>query len=121
MLRMHPIRTRNILEIDEILRTFLRWCDKPTLACLARTSKFFSDPALDVLWENLESFAYLLKVFPEELIAWAPAATGGPLRPVSLTLQFCFEMKVARLNEGCCVCSCACVCACVHGIDIRYT
>ncbi|KAL5497878.1 hypothetical protein ACEPAH_2809 [Sanghuangporus vaninii] len=78
--RMHTIQTRNILEIDEILRTFLRWCDKPTLACLARTAKFFSDPALDILWENLESFAHLLKVFPEGLITWEHVPPNGPIR-----------------------------------------
>ncbi|KAJ4473894.1 hypothetical protein J3R30DRAFT_3782075 [Lentinula aciculospora] len=63
-------RSQSILEIDEILRTLLRYCDKTTLACLSRTARFFSDPALDVLWENLESFAHLLRIFPPELISW---------------------------------------------------
>lgn len=81
----HP-PMRNILEIDEILRTFMRFCDKSTLARLARTSKVFSDPVLDVLWEHLESFAHLLKVFSPELISWQPSDTAGQPKPVSIDL-----------------------------------
>ena len=75
----------DIFCIDEILRTFLFYCDKPTLARLARTAKVFSDPALDVLWETLESFSYLLKLFPQDLISWIPCDKFPP-KPVGITL-----------------------------------
>ncbi|KAI5121923.1 hypothetical protein M0805_000252 [Coniferiporia weirii] len=78
---MRPDDFVNILEIDEILRTFLQFCDKPTLARLARSSKLFCDPALDVLWENLESFSHLLKLFPKELITWGPSDSPPVLKP----------------------------------------
>ncbi|KAH8112763.1 hypothetical protein DFH11DRAFT_1511091 [Phellopilus nigrolimitatus] len=70
----------NIFDIDEILRTFLQFCEKPTLARLARTNKLFSDPALDALWETLESFSHLLKIFPPELISWH-ASDSTPPKP----------------------------------------
>lgn len=76
------LRTR-IFHIDEILLTIISHCDKPTLARLARTSKAVSDPALDVLWENLESFSYLLRIFPKELVSWHASETTAA-KPVRL-------------------------------------
>ena len=77
----------NIFEIDEIVRNVLRFCDRKTLGCLARTGKMVSDQALDELWRELESFAYLLKLFPDELISWHSLDDGprGAVRPVSIS------------------------------------
>lgn len=73
----------NIIHIHEILLNFVSHCDKPTLARLARTCKAISDPALDVLWEELESFAHLLRIFPKELVSWSASETASA-RPVSI-------------------------------------
>lgn len=69
-----------IFEIDEILRHFLSFCNNPSLAVLARTSKLFSELALDVLWEELHSFSHLLKLFGEDLITW----NSNNQKPVSV-------------------------------------
>ncbi len=72
-----------VFEIDEILRLFLSFCDDPTLAILARTSKLFSELALDVLWQELHSFSHLLKLFGNELITWNSDSTNIQ-KPVSI-------------------------------------
>ena len=79
------LRTR-IFHIDEILLTLIAHCDKPTLARLARTSKAVSDPAIDALWENLESFSHLLRIFPKELVSWH-ASESSAAKPVRLQVQ----------------------------------
>ena len=73
-----------MIHIDEILQTLISYCEKPTLARLARSCKAVSDPALDELWENLESFAHLLRIFPKELVSWHASETTAA-KPVSTT------------------------------------
>ncbi|KLO07817.1 hypothetical protein SCHPADRAFT_894335 [Schizopora paradoxa] len=70
----------SIFEIEEILCLFLSFCDDPSLAVLARTSKLFSESALDVLWSEMHSFTQLLKLFGEDLISFNE--TQGMVKPV---------------------------------------
>ncbi|KAJ7667098.1 hypothetical protein B0H17DRAFT_1336214 [Mycena rosella] len=56
-----------------------------TLASLARTSRIFSDPALDIIWQHQESLAPLVKCMPDTL--WeergAPSSKSiHPRRPI---------------------------------------
>lgn len=75
----------NLWGIDEIIRVVCEFCDNQTLARLGRVNKSFSDPALDVLWDSLTSFANLLRLLPEELVTWhnQEHLEYGPPRPVS--------------------------------------
>ena len=68
-----------ILRVYDILYGVLRYCDKPTLARLARVSKLISEPALDVLWEELESFTHLLRLLPTDVIAWNHYKASSPV------------------------------------------
>ncbi|KAG1781809.1 hypothetical protein EV702DRAFT_608212 [Suillus placidus] len=55
------------LFITEILRVIideLAVDDKQSLACLARTSKAFTDPCLDGLWHTMDSFIPLIPLLP---------------------------------------------------------
>lgn len=89
----------DIFAIDEVLRTFLRFCDKQSLARLARTSKLLSDPALDILWETLESFLHFLKLFPEHLITFN-VMDNGTVKPVSTSLILVFEPSLTPFPDG---------------------
>ncbi|THH03918.1 hypothetical protein EW145_g5900 [Phellinidium pouzarii] len=68
----------SIFEVDEIYRTILQYCDRPTLVRLARTSKLLSEVPLDLLWENLEAFSHLLRTFPSNLITWDASERAQP-------------------------------------------
>lgn len=82
----YPLKPmKSPFDIDEILRVILAYCDKPSLACLARTASCFTEPALDLLWETLPSFAVLLKLLPEELVHWSNVDGPGQSRPVSVS------------------------------------
>ena len=76
----------SILHRDPILFALLQFCDNRTLARLARTATFICEPALDVLWRDLESFSHLLGTFPSELLTWANTNDPWP-RPVSGSLE----------------------------------
>lgn len=60
------------LEIQEILLNILGHCYSPgkrretaDLPALARTCRAFKEPALDVLWEELDNLAPLARCIPE--------------------------------------------------------
>lgn len=89
----------DIFAIDEVLRTFLRFCDKASLARLARTSKLLSDPALDILWETLESFLHFLKLFPEDLITFN-VMDNGMVKPVGTSRALVFESSMTPFPDG---------------------
>ncbi|KAG9311598.1 hypothetical protein JVU11DRAFT_7807 [Chiua virens] len=54
---------REVLIVDH----WDQWAGRATLAGLARTCRTFSDAALDILWEDLPSFAYLIRCLPSSL------------------------------------------------------
>ncbi|KAG2347911.1 hypothetical protein BDR05DRAFT_957538 [Suillus weaverae] len=58
------------LFITEILRVIideLAVDDKQSLACLARTSKAFTDPCLDGLWHTMDSFIPFIPLLPRSV------------------------------------------------------
>ncbi|TDL27955.1 hypothetical protein BD410DRAFT_894090 [Rickenella mellea] len=73
--------TSELVRIYEIVCAICGQCDKPTLAILARTNKSFSDPALEILWADLNSFSDLLSLLPEDLVTWHRQDYGPP-RPM---------------------------------------
>ena len=56
-----------------------------TVARLARTCKAFNEPAVDVLWNELDSFLPLIGLFPGYIMKKARRPGLGLVRPVSLT------------------------------------
>ena len=68
----------NIVHINEITRNLVRFCDKPLLATLARTSRLFIEDALDALWYELESLWHLLALFPNNLITYEAQGSFQP-------------------------------------------
>ncbi|KAJ6544240.1 hypothetical protein B0H19DRAFT_1267531 [Mycena capillaripes] len=82
------------LQISEIVRmiceeahTGLRPLYHPqkTLVSLARTSRIFSEPALDVLWHELMSLVPLVKCMPDTL--WEERDSAGGLGGVAIHLR----------------------------------
>ena len=65
---MPLIPPTSIVHIDEITHSLVAFCDKPTLAILARTSSVFTEHALDALWFELDSLWNLLRLFPPGII-----------------------------------------------------
>ena len=53
------------LEIQEILLNIFGCCRLSDLPALARTCRAFKEPALDVLWEELEDPTTLAQCLPE--------------------------------------------------------
>lgn len=53
------------LEIQEILLNILGHCHLPELSTLARTCHTFKEPALNVLWEELDDLSPLARCLPE--------------------------------------------------------
>ena len=72
--------TRKLLEIIQETPNGSR-----TVARLARTCKGFSDPAMDVLWNELDSFLPLIGLFPAYIMKKARRPGLGLVSPVSLT------------------------------------
>ena len=54
-----------------------------TVARLARTCKAFNEPAMDVLWNELDSFLPLIGLFPAYIMKRARRPGLGLVRPVS--------------------------------------
>ncbi|KAF8550069.1 hypothetical protein OG21DRAFT_1469182 [Imleria badia] len=53
------------LEIQEILLNIFGHCHPDDLPSLARTCRGFKEPALDVLWEELDNLSPLVRCLPE--------------------------------------------------------
>ena len=58
-------RMHHALEIQEILLNVFDQCCSFHLPALARTCRAFKEPALDVLWENLDDLSPLVGCIPE--------------------------------------------------------
>ncbi|EIW85644.1 hypothetical protein CONPUDRAFT_142127 [Coniophora puteana RWD-64-598 SS2] len=60
------------LDVDEILRNVVNdsSLNKRDLASVAMTCRAWSDPALDELWESLDSLGPLLNALPQGLLEW---------------------------------------------------
>lgn len=69
--------TRKLLEIVQGTQSGSR-----TVARLARTCKAFNEPAMDVLWNELDSFLPLIGLFPAYIMRKARRPTLGLVRPV---------------------------------------
>ena len=54
-----------------------------TVARLARTCKAFNEPAMDVLWSELDSFLPLIGLFPGYIMKRAKRPSLGLVRPIS--------------------------------------
>ncbi|KAG9317777.1 hypothetical protein JVU11DRAFT_1997 [Chiua virens] len=74
------------LDIIEVQRTIFHhvrndseYNGKVTLARLARVSRVFSNTALDVLWEQLASIAYLIRCLPPDLWRVRSGETVGKM------------------------------------------
>ncbi|KAJ7510984.1 hypothetical protein B0H11DRAFT_1956829 [Mycena galericulata] len=71
----------------EILEIFLMICssfsstDRSALAALARTCTTFHNPALDVLWSDLNSLSPLLSCMPKDLFDFRPRTAPGNRTP----------------------------------------
>ena len=72
--------TRKLLEIIQDTPNGSR-----TVARLARTCKAFNEPAMDVLWSELDSFLPLIGLFPGYIMKRARRPGLGLVRPVSIT------------------------------------
>ena len=70
--------TRKLLEVIKDTPSGSR-----TLAWLARTCKSFNEPAMDVLWNELDSFLPLIGLFPGYIMKRARRPVLGLVRPVS--------------------------------------
>jgi hypothetical protein len=70
--------TRKLLEIIQDTQNGSR-----TVARLARTCKAFNEPAMDVLWSELDSFLPLIGLFPGYIMKRAKRPGLGLVRPVS--------------------------------------
>ena len=70
--------TKKLLEIIQDTPSGSR-----TVARLARTCKAFNDPAMDVLWNELDSFLPLIGLFPGYIMKRARRPGLGLVRPVS--------------------------------------
>ena len=53
------------LEIEDILLHILGYCHLPELSALARTCHTFKEPALDILWGELDNLLPLAQCLPE--------------------------------------------------------
>ena len=70
--------TRKLLEVIKDTQSGSR-----TVARLARTCKAFNEPAMDVLWNELDSFLPLIGLFPGYIMKRARRPALGLVRPVS--------------------------------------
>ena len=70
--------TRKLLEVIKDTPSGSR-----TVARLARTCKSFNEPAMDVLWNELDSFLPLIGLFPGYIMKRARRPGLGLVRPVS--------------------------------------
>ena len=70
--------TRKLLEVIKDTPSGSR-----TLAWLARMCKSFNEPAMDVLWNELDSFLPLIGLFPGYIMKRARRPGLGLVRPVS--------------------------------------
>lgn len=73
-----PEATRKLLEVIKDTPSGSR-----TVARLARTCKSFNEPAMDVLWNELDSFLPLIGLFPGYIMRRARRPGLGLVRPVS--------------------------------------
>ena len=55
------------LYIGEVYRNICRVANDSTLAVLARTCKYFHEPAVQMLWRDLPDLVPLVKLFPENV------------------------------------------------------
>lgn len=62
------------LAVREILNEIVKWCSKPTLCALTRTSVALSEPALDELWRVQAGLQNLVECLPSHL--WKDGPTG---------------------------------------------
>ena len=78
---MAPIILRDADATAKLLETILESTGgKRSLARLARTCKAFQEPALDVLWRDLDSFVPLVTLFPNTLLKRARRPALGFVR-----------------------------------------
>ncbi|EIW78563.1 hypothetical protein CONPUDRAFT_145742 [Coniophora puteana RWD-64-598 SS2] len=63
------LSTHRALSINEVIFNIATYVEaKKDIASLARVSRALSEPALDVLWSNLDSFIPLLQCLPSNLV-----------------------------------------------------
>ncbi|GBE80117.1 hypothetical protein BKA93DRAFT_823649 [Sparassis latifolia] len=80
--------------------------DYETLATLARTSRVFHEPALDILWSYQADLSNLVKCFPSDSWIEIPGVDGAPtsltfMRPL-LPIDFTrFDQYAFRVRELC--------------------
>lgn len=85
--RMAPVILRDADATAKLLEIILvSPGGKRSLARLARTCKAFKEPALDVLWRDLDSFVPLVTLFPNTLLKRARRPGLGFVRHL-----FCFS------------------------------
>lgn len=65
---MNTSTPHGALCIAEIYRNVCVVADDATLAVLARTCKYFHEPAVQMLWRDIPDLVPLIKLFPED--AW---------------------------------------------------
>ncbi|KAJ7224162.1 hypothetical protein GGX14DRAFT_424535 [Mycena pura] len=53
-----------LLLLDDVLRQIFDFCPKPCLAVVARSSRSWTDPALDGIWSHLTTLEPLLRLIP---------------------------------------------------------
>ncbi len=80
---MAPIILRDPEATVKLLETII---DSPggrrSLSRLARTCRAFADPALDVLWRDLDSIVPIVGLFPGHLLKKARKPSMGLVRPI---------------------------------------
>ncbi|KAK7053771.1 hypothetical protein R3P38DRAFT_2852052 [Favolaschia claudopus] len=116
---MEPTARQRALAMHEIVRLICFESSEPyfpkkarfaSLTALSRTSKIFTEPALDRLWWEQRSLAPLLKCMPED--AWEEHTAGTvvgrniittlhlrrPLKSTDLSRVFYYSVRIRKLN-----------------------
>ena len=93
--RLHPC-----LQVPELVDMIFRWLGRDpiygprTLSSLARTCRWFLEPALDVLWSNLPSVGPLMCVLPAD--AWSIEKNTPPARNTVVRHSLCHYLCSCR-------------------------
>lgn len=58
---MHPA-----LRILEVMRRICQYADNSTLLAMARTARVLHQPAVEMIWHELQCLVNLFKCFPED-------------------------------------------------------
>ena len=90
---IHIRRMHHALEIEEILFNIFGHYDHPgDLAALAGTCRSFKDPALDVLWEDLDDLYPLARCLPG--VFHELEDSGDSVRQTQVLVPLCLTLAL---------------------------